>query len=100
VPGGAGTGTGGGGGRGSGASVVFVKNGSTFSPRVVRLGATDFDYTEVVSGLQPGEEVALLGAATLQAQRQATQDRIRSATSGALPGAGGGAAAGGAGRRP
>ena len=94
------SGTGVGSGRGSGASLVFVKNGSTFSPRVVRLGATDFDYTEVISGLQPGEEVALLGAATLQAQRQATQDRIRSATSGALPGAGGGAAAGGAGRRP
>ena len=99
VPGGA-TNAGGGSGRGSGASVVFVKKGTTFTPRVVRLGATDFDYTEVVSGLQPGEEVALLGAATLQAQRQATQDRIRSATSGALPGAGGAAGGGGAGRRP
>jgi hypothetical protein len=67
-------------------SVVFVKDGNKFSPRVVRLGATDFDYTEVLSGLKPGEQVALLGAATLQAQRQQTQDRIRSATGGGLPG--------------
>jgi HlyD family secretion protein len=96
VPG-SGGGTGGGRG-GAGMSVVFVKDSTGFSPRVVRLGATDFDYTEVLSGLQPGEQVALLGAAALQAQRQQTQDRIRSATSGALPGAG--TAGGGGGRRP
>ena len=89
-----------GGGRGgAGMSIVFVKDSTGFSPRVVRLGATDFDYTEVLSGLQPGEQVALLGAAALQAQRQQTQDRIRSATSGALPGAGT-AGGGGGGRRP
>jgi HlyD family secretion protein len=94
----AGGGTGTGGGRGgSGMSVVFVKDGNKFTPRVVRLGATDFDYTEVVSGLKPGEQVALLGAATLQAQRQQTQDRIRSATGGGLPGTTN-APAGGAGR--
>jgi HlyD family secretion protein len=97
VPNGPGTG---GGRGGAGMSIVFVKDSNGFTPRVVRLGATDFDYTEVLSGLQPGEQVALLGAATLQAQRQATQDRIRSATSGALPGAGGAAGGGGAGRRP
>jgi HlyD family secretion protein len=96
--GGTGIGSGTGGGRGgSGMSVVFVKDGNKFTPRVVRLGATDFDYTEVLSGLKPGEQVALLGAATLQAQRQATQDRIRSATSGGLPGTTN-APAGGAGR--
>ena len=83
----AGGGTRAAGGRGgAGSSIVFVKDGNKFLPRVVRLGATDFDYTEVLSGLKPGEQVALLGAATLQAQRQATQDRIRSATSGGLPG--------------
>jgi HlyD family secretion protein len=86
VPNGAG-GPGTGGGRGgSGMSVVFVKDGSKFSPRVVRLGATDFDYTEVLSGLKAGEQVALLGAATLQAQRQQTVDRIRSATGSGMPG--------------
>jgi HlyD family secretion protein len=96
--GGTGIGSGTGGGRGgSGMSVVFVKDGNKFTPRVVRLGATDFDYTEVLSGLKPGEQVALLGAATLQAQRQQTQDRIRSATSGGLPGTTN-APAGGAGR--
>jgi HlyD family secretion protein len=96
--GGTGIGSGTSGGRGgSGMSVVFVKDGDKFTPRVVRLGATDFDYTEVLSGLKPGEQVALLGAATLQAQRQQTQDRIRSATSGGLPGTTN-APAGGAGR--
>ena len=51
------------------SGLVFVqKADSTWEPRVVRLGVADYDYTEVVSGLQPGEKVALLSAAALQAQ--------------------------------
>ena len=81
-----------GGGFGAGApQVVFVKNDTGYEARAVRLGVTDFDYTEVLSGLREGEEVALLSAATMQAQRDQQADRIRNATGGALPGAGGGA---------
>ena len=77
-----------------------MKKGETFEPRLVMLGASNFDYTEVISGLAEGEQVAMLAAAALQAQRQQNQDRIRQQTG--VPGmqqqpAGGGA--GGAGGR-
>ena len=88
------------------AGLVFVKKGETFEPRLVQLGAANFDYTEVVSGLKEGEQVALLAAAALQAQRQLQNDRIK-ANSGVpgmqqapAGGARGGAAGGGGGGRP
>jgi HlyD family secretion protein len=99
--GGAGTG----GGRG-GMQVVFVKKGSDYTPRVVRVGISDFDFTEILSGVTQGEQVALLGAAVLQAQRVQQQQRIRAGTGGGLQqqtpagGGGGGAGGGGGGGRP
>jgi hypothetical protein len=80
---------------------VFVKLGDKYSPRVVRLGVSDFDYTEIVSGVQQGEQVALLGPAVLQAQRDQLQARIRAGAGGGLqtttPAAGAAGGAGGAG---
>ena len=78
--------------------LVFVKKGQTFEPRLVMLGASNFDYTEVISGVTEGEQVAMLAAAALQAQREQNQDRIRQQTG--VPGMqqqGGGGGAGGAG---
>ena len=66
-------------------SLVFVAKGKSFEPRVVMLGAGNFDYMEVVSGLQEGEEVALLSALALQAQRQQQNDRFRQGMGG-VPG--------------
>lgn len=83
------------------AGLVFVKKDNTFEPRLVQLGASNFDYTEVVSGLEEGEQVALLAAAALQAQRQQQNDRMRRNTG--VPGmqqqtpAGGAGGAGGRG---
>ena len=72
------------------SGVVFVAKraakGVTYEPRMVMLGAANFDYTEVVSGIQEGEEVALLSALSLQAQRQQQQDRIRQNMGGGVPG--------------
>ncbi len=83
------------------AGLVFVKKGLTYEPRLVQLGASNFDYTEVVSGVKEGEEVALLAAAALQAQRQQQSDRMKANTG--VPGmqqapAGGGRGGGGGGR--
>jgi HlyD family secretion protein len=81
--------------------VVFVKNGDKYSPKAVRVGVSDFDYTEIVSGVTQGEQVALLGAAVLEAQREQLQSRVQRAAGGGLqqttpaPGAAGGAAGGG-----
>lgn len=101
VAGTSGFGGGGGGfGRSGGGQVVFVKDGTGYSPRMVRLGVTNYDYTEVLNGLKEGEQVALLASANLQQQRSDQQSRIRSATSTPLTGGGGpGAGAGGAGGR-
>ncbi|MEY4608238.1 MAG: hypothetical protein RL625_455 [Gemmatimonadota bacterium] len=78
------------------------KADSTWEPRVVRLGVADYDYTEVISGLKPGEKVALLSAAALQAQRQQSTERFRAMTGGGSPLGGGstGGGTGGAGGRP
>jgi HlyD family secretion protein len=86
-------------------SLVFVAENGTYVPRIVRLGVGNFDYTEVVSGLKEGEQVALLAAAAMQARREEQNNRMRNM--GGLPGmtpnrpgAGGpgGGAAGGANR--
>lgn len=80
--------------------LVFVqKADSSWEPRMVRLGVADYDFTEVVSGLEEGERVALLSAAALQIQREANNDRFRAMTGGGSP-LGGTAPGAGAGGRP
>jgi HlyD family secretion protein len=97
--GGAGFQSAGGGRRRS--ALVFVKNGETFEPRVVMVGASNFDFTEILSGVKEGEQVAMLAAAALQAQRQQNNDRLRQQTG--VPGMQqqpGGGAGGAGGRGP
>ncbi len=102
--GGSGFGGAAGSGRGgSGVQVAFVKKDEKYAARPIRTGISDFEYTEVLSGLEQGEQVALLGVAVLQAQRDAQAARIRAGTGGGLqqqttPAAGGGG--GGGGGRP
>lgn len=86
------------GGRSIRSGLVFVAKGKSFEPRMVMLGAGNFDYTEVISGVREGEEVAMLAALSLQAQRQQQNDRIRQNMGGGVPGMsapGGGGAQGG-----
>src|SRR5205085_3884892 len=94
-------------GRRTHPGLVFVADSAhkTYHPRVVMLGAANFDYTEVITGLKEGERVAMLASLALQAQRQQQNDRMRQGmgvpglTPNAGPGAGGprGAAGGAAG---
>lgn len=77
----------GGGGAAIGQPVVaFVKTATGWSPRLVRLGVSDFDYTEVVSGLKEGDNVALLATIALQASRDRSSARAKAMVGGALPG--------------
>jgi HlyD family secretion protein len=99
-----------GGGRGDQASpsgprtsLVFIKAGATYEPRVIRTGLASFDYTEVVSGLAEGDEVVLLTTAQLQQQQQQQRDQARARQGGPLgtpPGGGGPGGGGGGGRGP
>jgi HlyD family secretion protein len=63
-----------------------VVSGATYEPRIVQLGQANFDYTEVLSGLKEGDQVVLLTALTMQAQRDQQNNRFRQATGGGLPG--------------
>src|SRR5262249_9393207 len=57
--------------------VVFVKNAIGIEPRRVKIGLTDYDYAQVVSGVEEGEQVVLLGVAQAQAARSDAQARAR-----------------------
>ena len=66
--------------------VVFVKNADeTLTPRAVILGISDWDYAEVLAGLQAGEEIALIGAAELQARQQERMERMSQRMGGGRP---------------
>jgi HlyD family secretion protein len=70
-----------GGGR---RGMVFVVDNGKYIPKVVRLGVSNFDVSEVVSGLNEGDSVAILNVAAMQARQQEEMDRIRSR--GGMPG--------------
>ncbi len=91
---GGGMGGGGGGRSRSRTGLVFVQKGTSWEPKVLRLGVANYDYTEVIDGLAEGDKVAMLSAAALQAKRQEQNDRMKSMTGSPL----GGSPAGGGGR--
>jgi HlyD family secretion protein len=77
-------------------AVVFVVNEQgTPEPRAVTIGLNDYDHTEVVSGLEEGDQVAILGAAQLQAQSEEFLNRMRQGAGGAGMMFGGGGGGGG-----
>jgi HlyD family secretion protein len=82
--------------RPSRPALVFVSSGTSFVPRVIRVGMSDLDYTEVSSGLQEGEQVLLLSALSMQARRDSATQRMRS-MGGGMPGAPGAGGPGGGG---
>lgn len=92
------------------AGLVFVAANGTFEPTMTMLGVGNYDVTQVLSGLQEGDRVALINAAMLQQARTAMQQRIQSrmgvpsvsqsggnkSTTGGAGGGGRGSGAGGA----
>ncbi len=78
------------------SGLVFVQKGTTWEPRLLRLGIANYDFTEVISGVQEGEKVALMSAAIMQLRRQDQMDRTRQNAS-PLGGGGGGGPRGGGG---
>jgi HlyD family secretion protein len=77
-------GTGSGMGR-AGPQIVVVKTARGLEPRIVRTGLNNYDYVEILNGLQEGDQVVMLAAVELQQQRTDTQDRIRQRVGG-VPG--------------
>jgi HlyD family secretion protein len=115
---GGGTGaTGGGAGEGAGAGgamrassgsrssgdvrpgIVFVKGATGPEPKSVLLGLSDWDYSEVIRGLEPGTQVYLISVAQLKQQQTQSTDRMRQRAGGGILGGGGGAGGAGGGQR-
>ncbi|HXV17605.1 MAG TPA: efflux RND transporter periplasmic adaptor subunit [Gemmatimonadaceae bacterium] len=90
--------------------LVFTVKGGKYTAKIVRLGASNFDVSEVLSGLNEGDSVAILNVAVLQAQNQADMNNIRNRAgvpgmqrqqpAGGAGGAGGAARPGGGGGAP
>ena len=79
--------------------IAFAKTDKGLELRIVRVGLSDFDYAEVLGGLQEGDQVAMLSVALLEAQRAESINQIRQRVSGGVGGVGGGGSGGGAGGR-
>jgi HlyD family secretion protein len=58
--------------------VVFVQGADGPEPRFVMLGLNDWESTEVLRGVEEGEQVYLISVARLQQEQQELLDRIRS----------------------
>jgi len=106
TPQGAGAQAAAGGGRAGGRrGMVFTVKDGKYTPKVVRLGVSNYDVSEVISGLNQGDSVAILNVAAMQARQQEELDRMRSRSG--MPGmqrqqpqgAQGGQGAGAAGRQ-
>lgn len=92
----------GGGQRGSGGQdggsaggtrpgVLFVEGTNGPEPRRVTLGVSDWEYTEVLGGVKPGERVRLMSATRLKQEQEQMSERMRQrAGGGIMPGGGGG----------
>ena len=60
------------------AAVAFVvREDGTLEMRPVLMGVNDWDNSEILAGLEEGEQVALIGAAQLQAQQEEMMNRMR-----------------------
>ena len=56
----------------------MVDSAGEIAARPVVIGLNDWDYAEILAGLEEGEQLALIGAAQLQAQQQERMERMRS----------------------
>jgi uncharacterized membrane protein YgcG len=82
--------------------VVFVKTATGIEPRLVKLGLSDFDWSEVIYGVREGDQVVMLGITQAQASRTQQQTQIRQRVGsmpGGIGGGGGGGGSGGGGGR-
>jgi HlyD family secretion protein len=67
------------------AAVFVVGPGGTPEPRLVQMGIGDWDNTEIVSGVEEGDVLVIVGPAQLQAQQQAFLEQMRGRMGGTNP---------------
>jgi HlyD family secretion protein len=67
------------------AAVFVVGEDGTPEPRLVQMGLGDWDNTEIVSGVEEGEQLVIVTAAQLQAQQEAFLEQMRGRMGGSNP---------------
>jgi HlyD family secretion protein len=81
-------------------AAVFVMGAAGVpEPRLVQMGLGDWDNTEIVSGVEEGEQLVIVTAAQLQAQQEAFLEQVRGRMGGQNPFGGNVAVPGGGGFR-
>ncbi len=68
--------------------IVIVKQGDQVAPKIIKVGASNFDYSEVIEGLQEGDEIQIATISRAKIASQEFSDRMRSMNS--MGGLGGG----------
>ena len=51
------------------AKIVYVRNGSGTEKRKVKVGITDIDYAQILTGIEPGEQILLVEPDRMPATR-------------------------------
>ena len=72
--------------RAARAQLVMVQTAHGLEPRLVRIGISDFDYSEVLSGVEEGDQVALLSVAEQMAKRNQQKAQIAQRVGSGMPG--------------
>ena len=71
-------------------AVVFILSADSIpEPRLVQIGLNDWDRTQIVSGVEEGETLVVVGAAQLMAQQTEFLNRMRERMGGGSPFGGG-----------
>jgi HlyD family secretion protein len=60
------------------AVVFLIAEDGTLEPKGILIGLSDYDFTEVVSGLDEGQMITVVGAAQLRASQDEFLERMRS----------------------
>jgi HlyD family secretion protein len=66
--------------------IVFTISNGTITPRKVRTGITDLDYSEIKSGLSVGDSVLVLPSSSLIQSQAEFKNRVNRITGGGMPG--------------
>ena len=67
------------------AAVFVVSADGSPEPRLVQMGLGDWDNTEIVSGVEEGDQLIIVTAAQLQAQQEAFLENVRGRMGGQNP---------------
>lgn len=66
-------------------NVVFILDDGVLYPVSVQTGMTDYEFTEVLKGLEEGQEVALLPSASLLEDQARVRERFQSFQQRSMP---------------